>query len=312
MSVSDIAAQRNAPPPGAVTAHAAAVASSSGRRRVSWRDSRGARRNKKLMGGLALVCLLAGTAIFAPWIAPYAPDQMRVAQLYEPPRPGLWLGADEFGRDLFSRIIYGTRISLGAAALVAGFALLLGGMLGLVAGLEAGRADAAIGAITDLLFGVPTVLLALFAAAVFGPGLRTVIIALAVVYVPQFVRVVRGATIAAAQREYVTAARAAGASPVRVAGVHILPNCVSPLIVHTATVMSLVILDEAALSFIGVGAQPPTPSWGIILRQGLDYLTRASHPAIIAGASIFIAVFAFNLLADGLRDQLDPRLRGRM
>ncbi|MEA2514882.1 MAG: peptide/nickel transport system permease protein, partial [Thermomicrobiales bacterium] len=195
--------------------------------------------------------------------------------------------------------------------IVTSVSLLVGGALGLLAGLAGGRIDGAISSVTDLLFGVPTVLLALFAATIFGPGLNTVVFALAIVYVPQFARVLRAATMDVSHREYVVAARAIGVTSGRLAFSHVLPNCLSPVIVQVALVMSLVILDEAGLSFIGVGTQPPTPSWGIILRQGLDYLTRTSHPAIIAGASIFVAVFAFNLLADGLRDHLDPRLRGR-
>lgn len=282
------------------------------RRRPRWRrELRAIARNKKLVIGAFLVAILALVAVFAPAIAPYPADQMRVAPLYAPAGPNLWFGSDEFGRDLFSRIVYGTRISLGISTVVAGSALIVGGVLGVVAGLAPGRLAATITAVTDLLFGVPTVLLALFAAAVYGVGLRTVVFSLSIVYVPQFVRVLRGSVLSVANREFVTAARASGATPFRVAAAHILPNCLSPVIVHTATVMSLVILDEAALSFIGVGVQPPNPSWGIILRQGLDYLSRTSQTTVVAGAAIFVAVFAFNLLADGLRDQLDPRLRRR-
>ena len=270
-----------------------------------------AARNKKLLIGGMLVASLILAALLAPWISPYPSDEMSVTKLYAPPSTAHWLGGDEFGRDLLSRIMFGARISLGISAVVTSSAFLIGGLLGLAAGLRGGRVDSLISGVADLLFGVPTVLLALFAAAIFGPGLRTVVISLSVVYVPQFVRVLRASTMDVSQREYVQAARAMGASPRRVAFVHVLPNCMAPLIVQVALVASLVILDEAGLSFIGVGTQPPTPSWGIILRQGLDYLTRTSNPAVIAGASIFFAVFSFNLLADGLRDHLDPRLRGR-
>lgn len=275
------------------------------------RELRRAAGNKKLVAGGLLTALLGLIAIFASVIAPHPPDQMGAAPLYARPGSGHWLGGDEFGRDLLSRMIHGARISLGVSAIVTSLSLLVGASLGLLAGLVGGRVDVAISGVTDLLFGVPTVLLALFAATIFGPGLNTVVIALSIVYVPQFVRVLRGATINVAHREYVVAARAMGARPMQVAFRHVLPNCLSPLIVHASLVMSLVILDEAGLSFIGVGTQPPTPSWGIILRQGLGYLSRTAHPAVIAGAGIFVAVFAFNLLADGLRDHLDPRLRGR-
>jgi ABC-type dipeptide/oligopeptide/nickel transport system permease subunit len=268
-------------------------------------------RNKKLFAGGVLVLALIAIALLAPWIAPYPPDKMSVTPLYQKPSGAHWLGGDEFGRDLLSRIMHGARISLGVSAIVTGSALIAGGLLGLAAGLLGGRIDSVVSGLADLLFGVPTVLLALFAAAIFGTGLKTVVIALSIVYIPQFVRVVRAASMDASNREYVQAARAIGASSTRVAFRHVLPNCMAPLIVQVALVSSLVILDEAGLSFIGVGTQPPTPSWGIILRQGLDYLTRTAHPAVIAGASIFFAVFTFNLLADGLRDHLDPRLRGR-
>jgi len=267
--------------------------------------------NKKLVVGGLLTLFLMAVSVLAPLIAPYKPDQMSAAPLYARPGGDHFFGGDEFGRDLFSRMIYGTRISLGVSTIVTSIALLTGGVLGMLAGLIGGRIDSVIGGVTDLLFGVPTVLLALFAATILGPGLNTVVIALSIVYIPQFARVLRAATIDVSHREYVIAAKAIGAKPMRVALSHVLPNCLSPLIVHAALVMSLVILDEAGLSFIGVGTQPPTPSWGIIMRQGLDYLSRTTYPAIIAGGGIFFAVFAFNLLADGLRDHLDPRLRGR-
>ncbi|MFM9108581.1 MAG: ABC transporter permease, partial [Chloroflexota bacterium] len=208
-------------------------------------------------------------------------------------------------------ILYGTRLSLGVAFIVTVISASLGCALGLAAGFLGGRTDSVIGSLTDLLFGVPTVLLALFTATIIGPGLQTVLVALSIVYVPQFARVLRGAAISVSGLEYVTAARALGASQSRIAIRHVLPNCLSPMIVQISVVMSLVILDEAALSFIGVGTQPPTPSWGLIIRQGLDYISRSAYPAVIAGDAISIAVLAFNLLADGLRDFLDPRLRGR-
>lgn len=275
------------------------------------KNLRRALKNKKLVAGGALTAALALIAIFAPLLAPYAPDKMGAAPLYAKPGGDHLFGGDEFGRDLLSRMMYGTRISLGVSVIVTSVSLAIGATLGMVAGTVGGRIDGIISGLTDLLFGVPTVLLALFAATIFGPGLNTVVIALSIVYVPQFARVLRASTIDVSHREYVIAARAIGAKPLRVSFKHVLPNCMSPVIVHASLVMSLVILDEAGLSFIGVGTQPPTPSWGIILRQGLDYLSRTAHPAIIAGAGIFVAVFAFNLLADGLRDHLDPRLRNR-
>lgn len=267
--------------------------------------------NKKLVAGGSLVLAMLLLGVFAPVLAPYESDQMGATELYARPSAQHWFGGDEFGRDLLSRIIYGVRISISAAFVVTTVSLLVGGCLGLVAGLAGGRIDGLIGGVADLLFGIPTVLLALFAATILGPGLNTVVVALCIGYIPQFIRVLRAATISVSQREFVVASRALGAHPTRIALRHILPNCLAPLIIQAALVMSLVILDEAALSFIGIGTQPPTPSWGIIMRQGLDYLSRTPYPAIVAGFAIFVAVFGFNLMADGLRDHLDPRLQGR-
>ena len=172
-------------------------------------------------------------------------------------------------RDLLSRVLLGVRISVGVAFIVTLFSTIVGGLIGLTSGLAGGRVDGLLGGLTDLLFGIPTVLLALFAATILGPGLRTVVIALCIVYVPQFTRVLRAAAISVKNREFVTASRASGAHPIHIAFRHILPNCLPPVIIHSALVMSLVILDEAALAFIGVGTQPPTPSWGVFCDRDL-------------------------------------------
>jgi peptide/nickel transport system permease protein len=268
-------------------------------------------RNKKSAIGGVLTLSLVAIALCAPWLAPYEADRMGATELYAKPSAAHWFGGDEFGRDLLSRILLGVRISIGVSVVVTLVSATIGGSIGLVAGLSGGRIDGLLGSVIDLLFGIPAVLLALFTATVLGPGLRTVVVALCIVYVPQFARVFRAAAISIKSREFIVAARASGAYPWQIAYRHILPNCLPPVLVHGALVMSLVILDEAALAFIGIGTQPPTPSWGIILRQGLDYLSRTPYTAIIAGIAIFLAVFSFNMLADGLRDQLDPRLKNR-
>lgn len=265
-------------------------------------------RSKKATVGLIMVGLLVLAGILAPLLTPFDPADMRAAKIFEYPSWRHPLGADEFGRDIFSRTLYGIRISLSVSLTVAALSILVGVPLGMLAGYKGGHIGSAIMALADFLFSLPTVLLALVAATILKPGLITVVVALSIVYVPQFLRLMRGATLKVSQQEFVEAAHAVGVGHFRIVFRHLLPNVISLLAVQTALVLSFVILDEAALSFIGVGTQPPTPSWGIMLREGLKNLYRAQHLSLFPGIAVTYAVLAFNLLGDGLQDVFDPRL----
>lgn len=265
-------------------------------------------RSKKATTGLTLVGLMVLAAALAPVLTAYDPADMRAGDIFAEPSWRHPLGVDEFGRDILSRTLYGTRISLSVSLTVAALSMLFGVPLGILAGYAEGHIGSAIMALADFMFSLPTVLLALVAAAILKPGLVTVVIALSIVYTPQFLRLMRGATLKVSQQEFVLAAQAVGASRWRIVFRHLLPNVVSLLAVQTALVMSFVILDEAALSFIGVGTQPPTPSWGIMLREGMKNLYRAEHLSLFPGIAVTYAVLAFNLLGDGLQDVFDPHL----
>ena len=219
------------------------------------------------------------------------------------------LGTDALGRDLLSRILVGARLSMRVAVLAVALATVAGGALGLVSGYLGGLVDLVIGRIVDVFFAFPAILLALGIVAALGPDPNNVILAIGVVYTPIFARVVRGPVLALRAREFVEAARALGATRARILLRHILPNLVSTLVVQVSLALSWAVLTEGALSFLGLSAQPPAPSWGVMLSEGRQYLEFATHLALFPGIAIMIAVLGFNLLGDGLRDALDPRRR---
>ena len=259
--------------------------------------------------GLTLIVLLLLMALFAALIAPQGIDDQDLMNGLMPPGQGFLLGTDEFGRDLFSRIVYGARISLQVGIIATAISATVGVTLGLIAGYYGGPLDHLIQGMIDVSWAFPTVLMAIFLVATLGPGLVNVMIAVGLVYWGGFARVVRGQVLSLREWEYVNATRAIGARDSRIIVRHILPNVVAPVIVMATLMMGDAILIEATLSFLGMGAQPPTPSWGSILAGGRTYLRLAPWVSMFAGMAIMLTVLGFNLLGDGLRDALDPRLR---
>lgn len=267
------------------------------------------RRNVPGLVGMAIIALVVLAALLAPVISPYSPTAQVSRRLLEPSAQYL-LGTDEFGRDIFSRVIHGSRISLYVGAVSVSLALAFGGALGLIAGYVGGRGDTLLMRLVDMLFAIPSLVLAIVIAGLLGPSLTNAMIAIGIVYAPIYARLVRGEMLAVRNYAYIEAARAVGVRPVGLIVRHFLPNIAAPLIVQTSLLLSTAILAEAALSFLGLGAQPPDPSWGAMLGSGRRFMELTPWVAIAPGIAIVITVLGFNLLGDGLRDALDPRLRG--
>ena len=259
--------------------------------------------------GLVVVALVLAVALSADVIAPYNPNQPQPAGVLTAPALAHWLGTDQLGRDVLSRIIYGARTSVQAGVVSVGFALLAGGSIGLLAGYHGGWIDDALVLLVDALWSFPTLVLALAIAASLGPGLTNAMLAIGVVFTPIFARLVRGQTLSVRERDYVVAAQALGAAPGRLMLRHIWPNVTAPIIVQTSLLVASAIVVEAALSFLGLGIEPPTASWGSMLKAGYQYMQQAPWLSFAPGAAIFVTVLAFNLLGDGLRRGLDPHLR---
>lgn len=253
--------------------------------------------------------LVIVSAILAPIIAPYPPNQQNIRELLQGPSTDHFLGTDELGRDTLSRVIYGSRISLLVGIIAVGISLLIGVALGLVSGYARGMTDAVIMRIMDGLLAFPTLVLALAITAMLGPSLNNVMIAIGITGIPDFARLVRGQVLALRDLEYVQAARSVGAHRMRIMTKHILPNTMAPIIVQTSLAIPAAILAEAGLSFLGLGVQPPTASWGSMLNIARGYMQHSPWLAIAPGVAIFVTVLAFNFLGDALRDTLDPRLR---
>ncbi len=268
------------------------------------------RRNRLALVGLALVIVLAASAALAPWVAPYDPARQSLVEKRAKPGAKYLLGADEFGRDILSRVIYGSRIALLVGLLSAVIAVGGGLLLGTVAGFVGGWVDAVMMRGVEILLAFPYLLLALAIVAALGNGALNTTIAVGIWGMPGVTRIVRGSVLALRDAEYVGAARALGAPAEALLRRHILPNVVPGLIVYATLFMANAILLEAALSFLGLGVQPPTASWGLMVSTGRDVLLVAPHVATVPGLAIMVAVLAFNLVGDGLRDALDPRLRG--
>ena len=267
-----------------------------------------ARRNPIGVIGLAVLIVVIVLAIFAGQVAPFDPAAQPAERLIPPDRTYLF-GTDEFGRDVFSRVIWGTRISLYVGIAAVTIALLIGVTLGLISGFYGGWPDSLIMRLVDILFAFPTIVLAIAITGILGPNLTNATIAIGLVYAPVFARVTRGPVLSVVNDEYVQAARTVGATNRRIVLRHVLPNVTAPLIVQTTLALSTAILAEAALSFLGLGVKPPSPSWGGMLSDGRTFIRTYPHIAIFPGFAITVTVLAFNLFGDGLRDALDPRSR---
>lgn len=266
-------------------------------------------RNRLALGGLWVVLLIIFLAVFAPWMAPYSPTQPDFINLLAPPSTSHLMGTDDLGRDVLSRIIFGTRTSLLAGVISVGIAVAVGLPLGLISGYYRGRLDDLLMRITDAMLSFPFLVLALAITAVLGAGLDRAMIAIGIVFTPAFIRLARGQALSEREQNYVEAARALGAGDGRIISKHILPNSLSPVLVQASLSTAVAITAEAALSFLGLGTQPPTPSWGSMLNFAQSYLGTAPWMAVWPGLAIFVTVLALNLLGDGLREALDPRLR---
>lgn len=267
-------------------------------------------RNPILVLAMVLVLAQVILSVFAPLLAPYDPVAQAVEARMAPPGADYWLGTDKLGRDVLSRIIHGYRSSLGIAFSAVAIALLLGGSMGIWAGYKGGWIDRVVMRFADVLFAFPIILLAIAVIAVLGTNTMATVIAIAVVYAPIFARLLRAPTLVLRSADYVHAARSFGAGDLRIIVHHIMPNLMSVILVQTSLSLSMAILLEASLSFLGIGAQPPAPSLGRMLSDGRDYMFMAPWASIFSGLAILLASLGFNLLGDGLRDRLDPRLRG--
>lgn len=271
--------------------------------------------NRGAVIGLGIIVVLAFIGAFAEFIAPFSPIQTNTQVFLKPPAwqaggvPEYWLGTDAIGRDMLSRLIYGARLSLLIGFAVVALSVTVGTILGLIAGFFRGMVEIVIMRAMDILLTLPTLLLAIIIVAILGPGIVNALIAVAIVLLPHYVRIVRATVISETAKDYVTAARLTGAGSLRIIVKEILPNCAAPLIVQATLGISTAILDAAALGFIGLGAQPPTPEWGTMLADAREFVLRAWWVVTFPGIMILITVLAFNLLGDGLRDALDPKLK---
>ena len=266
-------------------------------------------RNRLSWVGIGLLLLIVLAAVLAPWLAPHDPLQQNIAYRLEPPSAEFWLGTDSYGRDVLSRLIYGARVSLLVGFVAILIAMCIGSALGILAGYVGGLVDQLIMGLVDVLLSFPTLLLGLMVAAMLGASLENLIIAIAITEIAPFVRVARAPTIALKQRDFVEAGRALGYGPLRLMGVHILPNMVSDVVVLGSLWMASAIRTEASLSFIGLGVPPPAATWGGMIREGFDNILDAWWLTVFPSVAILLTVLALNLLGDALRDAIDPKLR---
>ena len=266
------------------------------------------RQNKIALMGVVLLVIIAAMSLFADFIAPYDVREQNVKNRYQPPSMEHYLGTDEFGRDVFSRVVIGSRVSLMVGMVSITAAMIFGVLLGAYSGFKGGWIDQVLTKIIDSLMSFPSLILGILVVSALGPGIRNAIIAIAIALIPRFARVARGPSIVLKENEFIMASRACGATDLRVLFHHILPNLVGEIVVMGSLWVSTAIIIEASLSFLGLGVQPPTPSWGMMIKAGVDEIQIAPWLAVFPGLAVSLAVLAFNLLGDGLRDLLDPKL----
>lgn len=266
-------------------------------------------KNKIAMLGLTIISILVLVAIFAPVLAPYEPLKTDVIERLKAPSFSHWLGTDDLGRDILSRIIYGSRISIQVGVISVSLALVFGVSLGVLAGYYGGWIDSLVMRLIDIMLAFPSILLAIVIMAILGPQLSNAMIAIGFVNLPRFARIVRSSVLSVKEEEYVSAAQSLGASDFRIIMKHVLPNCLAPLTVQSTLSIATAILEAAGLSFLGLGAQPPTPEWGAMLSSGRSAIQIAPWVVAFPGLAIMITVLGFNLFGDGLRDALDPKMK---
>lgn len=265
--------------------------------------------NKAAVVGMAIVILLLLVAIFGKWLVPYEPNLADLSVNKQPPSSAHWFGTDEQGRDIFSRVIDGTRVSLSVGLAAVSFALVIGTVLGAVAGYRGGKIDTIIMRFMDIMMSIPDILLAITFMAALGRGIDKAVIAIGLVTIPEYARIVRGSIMSIKDSEYVQAAKVIGNGDMRIIFKHILPNVLSPIIVRATLGISTAVLNTAALGFLGLGVQPPHAEWGDMLGRARSFIFEAPYMLIFPGLAITITVLAFNLLGDGLRDAFDPKSR---
>ena len=282
-----------------------------------WRDSpagaavRRLRQSKVVLACGFYLALITLGAICAPLLAPDDPLAMHTTSRFGAPSLRHLAGTDEFGRDIFSRLLFGARVSIEVGLISVGIALVFGVAFGLVAGYYGGIPDMLLSRLMDIMFAFPAILLAIALMAVLGSNVRNVMIAIGVVNVPIFMRVARASTLSVRETQFIEAAHAAGANTLRILRRHVLPNIAAPLIVQSTLAFAWAVIAEAGLSFLGLGTQPPNPSWGIMLSKGREFMDQSPYAVIFTGAAIVLTVLSLNILGDGLRDALDPRLNQR-
>lgn len=267
------------------------------------------KRNRLAVTGLVIIVTLILTAIFADFIAPYSYDQQNLQETFQSPSLKHFFGTDDFGRDTFSRIVYGSRISLEVGFVAVSISAIIGGTLGAMAGYYGGKVDHFIMRGIDILLSIPQILLAIAIVAALGPGLFNLMVAVGIASIPQYARIVQASVLSIRGQEFVEAAKAVGSSDFRIIFKHIIPNVIAPVIVQVTLGIAVAILSAAGLSFIGLGIQPPIPEWGAMLSSGRSYIRNYWFMTAFPGLAIMITIFGLNLLGDGLRDLLDPRLK---
>jgi peptide/nickel transport system permease protein len=256
-----------------------------------------------------LLLILVSLAVLAPVISSYNPVEQHITDQFKGPSAKYWLGTDEYGRDLFARIVWGARISLTVGTVSVILGMIVGSILGMYAGYKGGVRDELIMRVMDVFMSIPTLLMGLFVVAVLGPSTVNLIIAIALTVVPRFARIARAPTVSIKERDYIEACRAMGFSDLRIVLVHVLPNILGDIMVMGSLWVATAVRIEASLSFIGLGVPPPTPTWGGMVREGFEKMLDSPGASIYPGIFILLTVFAFNLIGDGLRDVIDPRLR---